>query len=96
LDLGGSNLNADLFSHLQVFSRIPERVPTGSWRSSPEAAERARKPTYRETVLAGQIATLIALDARARKIADVKAVFPGAEIVGRSFDPNDRPGEGLK
>jgi hypothetical protein len=70
--------------------------PCGGGRTTPEAAERARKPTYREMVLAGQIATLIALDDRARKIADVKAAFPGAEIVGSSAGSAELREGGLK
>jgi hypothetical protein len=92
--LGGSNLSADLFSCLQVFLQRP---PTASWEvSSPQARKR---PSGRERSAKwfspDEIATLIALDGRAKKIAAVKAVFPGAEIGGRSLDPSDRPGEGL-
>lgn len=52
--------------------------------ATPAAAEYARKTASRfgKAFSPDEIATIIALDARAQKIAAVKAVFPGAEIVG--------------
>lgn len=52
--------------------------------SVPAAAERAREQGHRfaKWFSPDEIAALIGLDARAKKIADVKAFFPGAEIIG--------------
>jgi hypothetical protein len=56
--------------------------------SVPAAAERAREQGHRfaKWFSPDEIATIIGLDARAKKIADVKAFFPGAEIIGVTRD----------
>jgi hypothetical protein len=56
--------------------------------SVPAAAERAREQGHRfaKWFSPDEIATIIGLDARAKKIADVKAAFPGAEIMGVTGD----------
>ena len=75
------------------FSHIPERPRQqagGLIVANPEAAERAGQAhRFAKWLSPDEIATLIALDERAKKIAAVKAVFPGAEIVGSSHDPCD-------
>jgi hypothetical protein len=82
--LGGSNLSADLLSHLQVFFAQAGATPD---RKLEVSSPQARSGRERAQISPDEIATLIALDERARKVADVKAVFPGAEIVGTSADP---------
>ncbi|MCK1671074.1 hypothetical protein [Bradyrhizobium sp. 150] len=56
--------------------------------SVPAAAERAREQGHRfaKWFSPDEIATIIGLDARAKKIAAVKAAFPGAEITGVTGD----------
>jgi hypothetical protein len=82
------------------FSHIPERPRQqagGLIGANPEAAERAGQAhRFAKWLSPDEIATLIALDDRAMKIADVKAVFPGAEIVGSSADPAELREGGLK
>lgn len=56
--------------------------------SSPAAAEYAREHGHRFGLWFSpdEIAVIIGLDARAKKIAAVKAAFPGAEITGVTGD----------
>jgi hypothetical protein len=62
--------------------------------STPAAGEHARKSDpFAKWFSPDEIATLIALDARAMKVVDVKAAFPGAEIAGCALDPSAH-GEG--
>lgn len=59
--------------------------------ATPEARDRARE-LYGEGVLwfsPDEVATVIALDLRAKKVADIKRAFPGAEIA----DVRDADGE---
>jgi hypothetical protein len=67
--------------------------------ATPAAGERARE-LHGEGVLwfsPDELATIVALDLRAKKVAAVKAMFPGAEIVGESAKPcgecHLKPGE---
>lgn len=62
--------------------------------ASPAAAKRAAESGHRfaKWFTPDEIATLIGLDMRAQKIADVKAVFPGAEMTGVSIDGEDDAG----
>jgi hypothetical protein len=59
--------------------------------ASPAAAARGREVhRFAKSFTPDEVARLIALDERAKKITAVKAVFPGAEIVGvTSLEPSD-------
>lgn len=59
--------------------------------ATPAAAEHARAGCYRfaKWISPDEVATLIGLDERAKKIGDVKAFFPRAEIMGVTIDADD-------
>jgi hypothetical protein len=70
---------------------IGEHPPTKTQiiiASSPAAAKHAQANGYQfaKWFSPDEIATIIGLDARAKKIADVKAFFPGAEMIGVTHD----------
>lgn len=62
--------------------------------ASPAAAKRARETghAFAKWFTPDEIAALIGIDVRAKKIAEVKAAFPGAEIMGVTIDGEDDAG----
>jgi hypothetical protein len=86
----------------RMVGRDPETGLTIAISSTPAARERANIVLQGNDALwfsPDEIATLVALDERAKKIADVKAAFPGAEIVGdvrQDRTHGTHVGEGLK
>lgn len=86
-ELGAAKVPDDAY----MIGRCPTTKTAIVITASPAAAERARANGLRfaKCFTPDEIATLIGLDERARKIAAVKAAFPGAEISNVSMGVDD-------